>query len=111
MPQILVETTGLANPAPVTATFTQNPVVANHFRVDGIVCLVDCKVCACAFPPSRLARLLHVYTLTPTPAHPARVSPPPRERLRMPARPARLAVAHSPSPLPSQPLVMFTVHS
>lgn len=40
---ILVETTGLANPAPVTATFTQNPVVANHFRVDGIVCLVDCK--------------------------------------------------------------------
>jgi len=40
---ILVETTGLANPAPVTATFTQNPVIANHFRVDGIVCLVDCK--------------------------------------------------------------------
>lgn len=40
---VLVETTGLANPAPVVATFTQNPVVANHFRVDGIVCLVDCK--------------------------------------------------------------------
>ena len=40
---VLVETTGLANPAPVTATFTQNPVVANHFRVDGIICLVDSK--------------------------------------------------------------------
>jgi len=40
---ILVETTGLANPAPVVATFTQHPTVANHFRVDGIVCLVDCK--------------------------------------------------------------------
>ena len=40
---VLVETTGLANPAPVVATFTQNPVVANHFRVDGIICLVDCK--------------------------------------------------------------------
>jgi len=40
---VLVETTGLANPAPVVATFTQNPVIANHFRVDGIICLVDCK--------------------------------------------------------------------
>ena len=40
---LLVETTGLANPAPVVATFTQDPTVYNHFRVDGIVCLVDCK--------------------------------------------------------------------
>jgi len=40
---LLVETTGLANPAPVVATFTQNATVANNFRVDGIVCLVDCK--------------------------------------------------------------------
>ena len=40
---VLLETTGLANPAPVVATFTQNATVANHFRVDGIVCLVDAK--------------------------------------------------------------------
>ena len=40
---VLLETTGMANPAPVVATFTQDPRVANNFRVDGIVCLVDCK--------------------------------------------------------------------
>jgi len=40
---VLLETTGLANPAPVVATFTQNPTIANNFRVDGIVCLVDVK--------------------------------------------------------------------
>mmetsp|Transcript_49185 Transcript_49185/g.128349 ORF Transcript_49185/g.128349 Transcript_49185/m.128349 type:complete len:533 (+) Transcript_49185:133-1731(+) len=40
---VLVETTGLANPAPVVATFTQNATIANHFRVDGIVCMVDSK--------------------------------------------------------------------
>lgn len=40
---ILVETTGMANPAPVVATFTQNATMMNHFRVDGVICLVDCK--------------------------------------------------------------------
>lgn len=40
---VLLETTGMANPAPVVATFTQNASIANHFRVDGIVCLVDSK--------------------------------------------------------------------
>ena len=40
---VLVETTGLANPAPVVATFTQDPAICNNFRVDGIVCLVDSK--------------------------------------------------------------------
>lgn len=40
---VLVETTGMANPAPVVASFTQSATVANHFRVDGIVCLVDAK--------------------------------------------------------------------
>ena len=40
---VLLETTGVANPAPVVSTFTQNPVIANSFRVDGIVCLVDSK--------------------------------------------------------------------
>jgi len=40
---VLLETTGMANPAPVVSTFTQDARVANNFRVDGIVCLVDCK--------------------------------------------------------------------
>lgn len=40
---VILETTGMANPAPVVATFTQDPRIANNFRVDGIVCLVDCK--------------------------------------------------------------------
>ena len=40
---IILETTGMANPAPVVATFTQNAKIANCYRVDGVVCLVDCK--------------------------------------------------------------------
>lgn len=40
---VLVETTGLANPAPVVATFQQDAKVANNFRVDGIIALVDAK--------------------------------------------------------------------
>lgn len=40
---VILETTGMANPAPVVATFTQDARIANNFRVDGIVCLVDCK--------------------------------------------------------------------
>ena len=43
---LLIETTGLANPAPVVGTFTQNANIANNFRVDGIVCLVDSKFIA-----------------------------------------------------------------
>jgi len=40
---VLLETTGMANPAPVVATFTGDARIANNYRVDGIVCLVDCK--------------------------------------------------------------------
>jgi len=40
---VLLETTGLANPAPVVGTFTQDATIFNHFRVDGIVTMVDCK--------------------------------------------------------------------
>jgi G3E family GTPase len=40
---VLLETTGMANPAPVVASFTQSALMANNFRVDGIICLVDCK--------------------------------------------------------------------
>eukprot|EP00656_Telonema_subtile_P026084 TRINITY_DN2806_c0_g1_i3.p1 TRINITY_DN2806_c0_g1~~TRINITY_DN2806_c0_g1_i3.p1 ORF type:complete len:456 (-),score=157.92 TRINITY_DN2806_c0_g1_i3:65-1432(-) len=39
---VIIETTGLADPAPVCFTFQTDPQVASQFRVDGIVCLVDC---------------------------------------------------------------------
>lgn len=40
---IIIETTGMANPAPVVSTFTMNAKLAYNYRVDGVVCLVDCK--------------------------------------------------------------------
>jgi len=39
---VIIETTGLADPGPVCVTFKM-PQLQNHFRVDGIVCLVDAK--------------------------------------------------------------------
>jgi len=38
---IIIETTGLADPAPVCGTFSMDEDIGRHFRVDGIVCLVD----------------------------------------------------------------------
>ena len=43
---VIVETTGMANPAPVVATFTQSASISNHFRVDGVIAVVDCKYVA-----------------------------------------------------------------
>jgi G3E family GTPase len=40
---VLVETTGLADPAPVAQTFFVDEDVREHFRLDGIVTLVDAK--------------------------------------------------------------------
>jgi len=39
---VIIETTGLADPGPVCVTFKM-PQLQNHFRVDGIVCLVDAQ--------------------------------------------------------------------
>lgn len=45
---ILLETTGLADPAPVAFTFFSNAWISANFRLDSIICLVDaqhiCKV-------------------------------------------------------------------
>jgi len=38
---VLIETTGLADPAPVCLTFSADEDIARNFRVDGIVCMVD----------------------------------------------------------------------
>jgi G3E family GTPase len=40
---ILIETTGLANPAPVAQTFFTDEEMRRHFRLDGIVTVVDAK--------------------------------------------------------------------
>ena len=40
---ILIETTGLADPAPVAFTFYLNPEIADHYQLDSILCLVDAK--------------------------------------------------------------------
>lgn len=40
---ILLETTGLADPAPVAFTFFSNQWISNNFRLDAIVCLVDAQ--------------------------------------------------------------------
>src|SRR5687768_10709638 len=40
---ILIETTGLANPAPVAQTFFTDDEMKQHFRLDAIVTVVDAK--------------------------------------------------------------------
>ncbi len=50
---VLLETTGLADPAPVAFTFFANPWIGAKFRLDSILCLVDAlhiskvRVCGC----------------------------------------------------------------
>lgn len=40
---ILLETTGLADPAPIIYTVQTNPKISEHYRIDSIICLADCK--------------------------------------------------------------------
>jgi G3E family GTPase len=39
--RVLIETTGLADPAPIAAMFLNNPLVAHDYRLDAIVATVD----------------------------------------------------------------------
>ncbi len=39
--RVVVETTGLADPAPIVSTIAAEPVIRNHFRTGNIVCAVD----------------------------------------------------------------------
>ncbi len=41
--RVVIETTGLAHPAPVAQTFFVDPSVKAHFHLDGIVTVVDAK--------------------------------------------------------------------
>jgi G3E family GTPase len=40
---ILLETTGLADPAPIVYTIQTNSKLCDHYRIDSIVALADCK--------------------------------------------------------------------
>lgn len=40
---IILETTGLADPAPVAFTFLANPWIASRFKLDSILCVVDAR--------------------------------------------------------------------
>ncbi len=39
--RIVVETTGLADPAPIVSTLLAEPVIRSHFRIGNLVCTVD----------------------------------------------------------------------
>ncbi len=45
--RVVVETTGLADPAPVIHTLMTDPLLASRYRLDGIVATVDAVVGAC----------------------------------------------------------------
>jgi G3E family GTPase len=40
---ILLETTGLADPAPIVYTVQTNPKISEHYHIDSIICLADAK--------------------------------------------------------------------
>lgn len=40
---VLLETTGLADPAPIVYTIQTNPKMSDNYRIDSIVSLADCK--------------------------------------------------------------------
>lgn len=40
---ILLETTGLADPAPIVYTVQTNSKISDNYRIDSIICLADCK--------------------------------------------------------------------
>jgi len=40
---IIIETTGLADPAPIVFTFNSNSLIQDNYRIDSVVCLVDAK--------------------------------------------------------------------
>ncbi|MET0216906.1 MAG: GTP-binding protein [Burkholderiales bacterium] len=39
--RVLIETTGLADPVPILQTLLSDPIVAQHFRLDGVITTVD----------------------------------------------------------------------
>lgn len=40
---IMIETTGMADPVPIIRTFMSNPELTQELRLDGVLCVADCK--------------------------------------------------------------------
>lgn len=53
---VIIETTGMADPAPVAFTFNSRPEVGTLFRIDSILCLVDAKHIKTVISPSHQTR-------------------------------------------------------
>lgn len=39
--RLIIETTGLADPAPIVSTIAAEPIIRNHFRIGNIICTLD----------------------------------------------------------------------
>jgi G3E family GTPase len=78
--RVVVETTGLADPAPIVYTLAAEPVVKHHFELDGIVVTVDALNGLVEPESVKQAAVADVVVVTKTDmADPARV----REQLRL----------------------------
>ena len=40
---IILETTGLADPAPIVFTFNSNQIIESNYKIDSVICIVDAK--------------------------------------------------------------------
>ncbi|CAK0851792.1 unnamed protein product [Prorocentrum cordatum] len=41
--QIIIETTGMADPVPIVRTFMTNPAITKNMRLDGVITVADAK--------------------------------------------------------------------
>jgi G3E family GTPase len=41
--RVVIETTGLADPAPIVSTIAADPIIRNHYRVANVICTVDAQ--------------------------------------------------------------------
>jgi G3E family GTPase len=54
--RVVVETTGLANPAPIVSTLLSEPLVKHHYRLEAVVTTVDAQHGLATTSPSRRRR-------------------------------------------------------
>ena len=76
--RVIIETTGLADPAPVVQTLASDTLIAAHFRLDGVVTLVDAvngagQLQAHAEPTKQIALADRVFITKSDLATPAQV--------------------------------------
>jgi G3E family GTPase len=62
--RIIIETTGMANPAPVSELIYFNPQVNDHFEMDGIITMIDsCNIMNSSHCPEVEAQLIYADLL------------------------------------------------